>query len=64
MPRLTTKNVRYHFEGIRGKVMQVRELVEGIDQMFDSFHRVNQISKTILSTKFPKRDRDWFESRL
>jgi hypothetical protein len=39
---------RYHFEGVRGKTSQIRELVEIIDNMFDSFQRVNQLSRGML----------------
>lgn len=42
------KNVRYHFQGAHGKVVQMRELVEVLDQMFDSFEKVNQLSRTML----------------
>lgn|GEM_PF-4854600 len=40
--------IRYHFEGVREKTTQIRELVEVLDTMFDSFHRVNKISKNML----------------
>ncbi|QQE72999.1 hypothetical protein KDJ56_13705 [Brevibacillus composti] len=48
MLRLNAKNVRHHFDGVYGKVVQVRELVEVLDQMFDSFHKVNSISRSML----------------
>ncbi|GED66378.1 hypothetical protein BRE01_00800 [Brevibacillus reuszeri] len=47
------KIVRHHFMGIYGKVVQIRELVEVIDQVFDSFHKVNHISKTMLGPRKP-----------
>lgn len=39
--------------GVYGKVVQIRELVEVIDQVFDSFHKVNSISKTMLGPRKP-----------
>ncbi|UFJ43064.1 hypothetical protein LOK74_11500 [Brevibacillus humidisoli] len=48
MPFLNGKKLLYHVDGIRGKVSEVRELVETLDQMFDSFHKVNRISKDML----------------
>ncbi|NGQ97477.1 hypothetical protein G3578_20275 [Brevibacillus sp. SYP-B805] len=48
MVRLNGKNIRHHFEGVHGKVVQMRELVEVLDQMFDSFHRVNKLSRHML----------------
>lgn len=45
------KNVRYHFEGIHGKVAQMRELVEVLDLMFDSFERVNQLSRSMMGQR-------------
>ena len=45
------KIVRHHFMGIYGKVVQIRELVEVIDQVFDSFHKVNNISRTMLGPR-------------
>lgn len=48
MVRLNGKSARYHFQGVHGKVTQMRELVEVLDQMFDSFEKVNQLSKTML----------------
>jgi hypothetical protein len=50
---LNGKNVRHHFMGVYGKVVQIRELVEVIDQVFDSFHKVNSISRTMLGPKKP-----------
>ncbi|WP_139489503.1 hypothetical protein [Brevibacillus dissolubilis] len=47
MPGL--RGLRYHFEGVRGKVVQIRELVEVLDTMFDSFYRVNRISRTMVN---------------
>ena len=59
MLRVNGKGVRYHFEGVRGKVGQMRELVEVIDQMFDSFTRVNEISKEMLfRQKEPRKEID------
>lgn len=54
MVRSNGKNVRHHFEGVHGKVVQMRELVDVLDQMFDSFHKVNKISRTMMSQ--PKGD--------
>lgn len=48
---LNGKNVRHHFLGVYGKVVQIRELVEVLDQVFDSFHKVSHISRTILPRK-------------
>lgn len=62
MAPIRLNNIRYHFEGIRGKVMQMRELVEVIDQMFDSFHKVNELSKTILPSPKSGGNND-FEER-
>jgi len=45
------KSVRHHFMGVYGKVVQIRELVEVIDQVFDSFHKVNNISRTMLGPR-------------
>lgn len=45
---LNGKNIRHHFQGVHGKVGQMRELVDVLDQLFDSFHRVNTISKNML----------------
>ncbi len=56
VPRLNGKGMMYHFNGIRGKVGQMRELVEVIDQMFDSFHKVNRISKTMFQPRQPVQD--------
>ena len=50
---LNGKIVRHHFTGVYGKVVQIRELVEVIDQVFDSFHKVNSISRTMLGPKKP-----------
>ncbi|MGZ0052966.1 hypothetical protein [Brevibacillus gelatini] len=47
------KNLRHHFMGVYGKVVQIRELVEVIDQVFDSFHKVNTISKSMLGQRKP-----------
>lgn len=44
MVRINQK-VRHHFDGVRGKVGQFRELAETLDSMFDSFHRMNRLSK-------------------
>lgn len=63
MARLNGKNVIRHFDGIRGKVVQVRELVEVIDQMFDSFDKAGQISKTMLKSIKPENQTDYFENR-
>ncbi|MGO0060654.1 hypothetical protein ACTID9_11695 [Brevibacillus fluminis] len=52
-----------HFDGIRGKVVQVRELVEVIDQMFDSFDRAGKISKTMLKSSKQEDHPDYFESK-
>ncbi|USG63771.1 hypothetical protein NDK47_16520 [Brevibacillus ruminantium] len=49
MPRLNGKNIRHHFDGVYGKVVQVRELVEVLDTMFDSFHKVNNISRSMVA---------------
>ncbi|MFY0543493.1 hypothetical protein [Brevibacillus sp. H7] len=57
MFRLNGKDVRHHFDGVHGKVVQMRELVEVLDQMFDSFHQVNQISRTILGPRKPSPKR-------
>jgi len=51
MARLNTKNIRHHFVGIHGKVVQMRELVEVLDQMFDSFHKVNKLSRSMLQSQ-------------
>lgn len=51
MFRLNGKNVRHHFDGVYGKVVQVRELIEVLDQMFDSFHKVNNISRSMLGSR-------------
>ncbi|EST56306.1 hypothetical protein T458_03040 [Brevibacillus panacihumi W25] len=48
---LNGKNVRHHFLGVYGKVVQIRELVEVLDQVFDSFHKVNTISRTMLGQR-------------
>jgi hypothetical protein len=53
MVRLNGKIVRHHFEGVYGKVVQIRELVEVLDQVFDSFHRVNQLSRSMLGSRKP-----------
>lgn len=50
---LNGKNVRHHFMGVYGKVVQIRELVEVIDQVFDSFHKVNHLSRTMLGPRKP-----------
>jgi len=50
---LNGKIVRHHFMGVYGKVVQIRELVEVIDQVFDSFHKVNNISRTMLGPRKP-----------
>lgn len=63
MALINGKNVIRHFDGIRGKVVQVRELVEVIDQMFDSFHRVGQISKTMLNSSKGENNDHYFENR-
>jgi hypothetical protein len=39
--------------GVYGKVVQIRELVEVLDTVFDSFHKVNTISKTMLGPRKP-----------
>ncbi|MDA5108499.1 hypothetical protein ACT91Q_00440 [Brevibacillus thermoruber] len=54
MFRLNGKSVRHHFDGVYGKVVQIRELVEVLDQMFDSFHRVNDISRSMLGPRKPR----------
>ncbi|MFM1651364.1 hypothetical protein ACI7RC_04570 [Brevibacillus sp. B_LB10_24] len=48
MIRLNGRDIRYHFEGVRGKMGQIRELVEVLDTMFDSIHHVNQIGKSMM----------------
>ncbi|WP_126427689.1 hypothetical protein [Brevibacillus marinus] len=48
MSLFDSRKMLYHVNGIRGKVTEVRELVETLDQMFDSFHRINRISKNML----------------
>lgn len=48
---LNGKHVRHHFLGVYGKVVQIRELVEVLDQVFDSFSKVNSISRTMLGPK-------------
>lgn len=53
MGRLNGKSVRHHFDGVHGKVVQIRELVETLDQMFDSFHRVNRLSRSMLGQVKP-----------
>jgi hypothetical protein len=53
MFRLNGKIVRHHFEGVHGKVVQIRELVDVLDQVFDSFHRVNQIGRSMLGSRKP-----------
>lgn len=55
--------IRYHFDGIRGKVGQMRELAETLDQMFDSFHKVNKISKSMFSTLNQKGNQQHFDPR-
>ncbi|MDF2681734.1 hypothetical protein [Brevibacillus choshinensis] len=50
---LNGKIVRHHFMGVYGKVVQIRELVEVLDTVFDSFHKVNTISKTMLGPRKP-----------
>jgi hypothetical protein len=47
------KSIRRHFDGVHGKVVQIRELVETLDQMFDSFHRVNKLGKSMLGLPKP-----------
>lgn len=48
MPLFNSKKMLYHVNGIRGKVSEMRELVETLDLMFDSFHRINRISRNML----------------
>ncbi|GAA4710469.1 hypothetical protein [Brevibacillus fulvus] len=48
MVRLDKNSIHHHFTGIRGKVGEVRELVDVLDQMFDSFHRLNRISRSLV----------------
>lgn len=48
MPLFNSRKMLYHVNGIRGKVSEVRELVETLDLMFDSFHRINRISRNML----------------
>jgi hypothetical protein len=55
MVRLNGKHIRHHFEGVHGKVVQMRELVDVLDQMFDSFHKVNKISKSMIGSIRPSR---------
>ncbi|GED29690.1 MULTISPECIES: hypothetical protein [Brevibacillus] len=50
---LNGKTVKHHFMGVYGKVVQIRELVEVLDNVFDSFHKVNSISKTMLGPRKP-----------
>lgn len=52
--RLNSKTIRHHFDGVYGKVVQIRELVEVLDQMFDSFHRVNDISRSMFGPRKPR----------
>jgi hypothetical protein len=61
MFRMNSKIIRHHFEGVHGKVAQMRELVEVLDQMFDSFHKVNKISKHMLGQ--PRQTRNEFERK-
>jgi len=51
MLRLNGKTVRHHFNGVHSKVVQFRELVEVLDQVFDSFHKVNQIGRSMLGPR-------------
>lgn len=55
MPRFNGNKMMYHIHGIRSKVGEMRELVEGLDQMFDSFDRVNRVSQQILAPLQKKR---------
>jgi len=48
---LNGKNVRHHFLGVYGKVVQIRELVEVVDTVMDSFDKVNNISRTLLGPR-------------
>lgn len=50
---LDGKNVKHHFMGVYGKVVQIRELVEVLDQVFDSFSKVNHISRSMLGPRKP-----------
>ena len=45
------KNVRHHFMGVYGKVVQIRELVDVIDQVFDSVNKVGDIGKAMLGPR-------------
>jgi len=61
MVRLNGKAVRHHFEGVHGKVVQMRELIDVLDTMFDSFYKVNKISKSMLGqVKTERKDLNRF----
>lgn len=55
MVRIGGKKLRYHFEGVHGKVSQIRELVDVLDQMFESFHRINHLSRSMLGSSHPEQ---------
>ncbi|WP_019119786.1 hypothetical protein [Brevibacillus massiliensis] len=55
MIRLNGNDLRYHFGGVRGKMGQIRQLVEVLDTMFDSFHQVNEIGKSMLGQPRSRR---------
>ncbi|MGD8191727.1 hypothetical protein ACQCN2_17235 [Brevibacillus ginsengisoli] len=61
------QNIRHHFEGIRGKVGQFRELAETIDTVFDSFHRMNRLGKdmfgNIINPPMPDDFQDPFKDK-
>ncbi|ASJ53139.1 hypothetical protein ABE237_26430 [Brevibacillus formosus] len=48
---LNGKNIRHHFMGVYGKVVQIRELVDVIDQVFDSVNKVGDIGKAMLGPR-------------
>ncbi|WP_232699310.1 hypothetical protein [Brevibacillus daliensis] len=51
MVRINGKSMLYHFSGIRSKVIQMRELVETVDGMFDSFDRMTELGQTMIPIK-------------
>lgn len=62
MIRINGKNLRYHFAGVHGKVAQIRELVETLDHLLDSFQRVNTLSRSVFrSRSAPRREWDRLE---
>ncbi|MBO8163248.1 MAG: hypothetical protein H0Z34_05910 [Brevibacillus sp.] len=57
MPLMNGRKLLYHFDGIRGKMSEMRELVETLDLMFDSFHKMNRISKNMFGLHRTGQDR-------